>query len=170
MTLPYKHALRDLFIVLATLLLWWADSGLRSQGGALALLVAVLVAAMTAYCGYLAHEWGHLLGALSAGSVVHLPQRLFSVFLFQFDSDRNGRRQFLRMSMGGFLASGITLAFLLAVLPLNARSGRITLVLVLLGVVATFVLELPVAWRVARGAPIPRGGAYRSSAKAETTA
>jgi F0F1-type ATP synthase assembly protein I len=168
--LPYKHAVRDGLVAVATLSLWWVDAGLQSRGGGLALLVALLAGVMTAYCGYLVHEWGHLLGALSAGSVVHLPRRLFSVFLFRFDSDLNDRRQFLRMSMGGFIASALVVALLLAVLPLDARSGQIALALVLLGVVATFVLEVPVAWRVARGAPLPRGAAYRSSAGARTAA
>jgi hypothetical protein len=49
------------------------------------------------------------------------------------------------------------------VLPLQAWSGRIAMALVFLGVVATFILEVPVAWRVAHGAPIPHGTAYRSS-------
>src|SRR6185295_9160157 len=107
--------------------------------------------------------WGHLLGALAADGVVHLPERVLSVFLFQFDSDRNSRRQFLQMSMVGFVASALVIALLVAVLPLQAWSGRIAIFLVLLGVVATFILEVPVAWRVARGAPLTRGAAYRSS-------
>jgi hypothetical protein len=88
---------------------------------------------------------------------------VFSVFLFQFDSDRNSREQFLRMSMGGFVASVAAIVFLLLVLPLHATSGRIAMLLVAIGVVATFILEVPVAWRVAHGAPIPRGAAYHSS-------
>jgi hypothetical protein len=170
MSLPYRHAARDAAIVAATLALWWLDAATRAGGGLAALLVAALAGAMTAYCGYLVHEWGHLLGALSARSVVHLPESVLSVFLFQFDSDRNGREQFLRMSMGGFVASIISIAFLLAVLPLQATSGQVALGLVVLGVVATFILEVPVAWLVAHGAPIPRGAAYRSSANTGTTA
>jgi hypothetical protein len=67
------------------------------------------------------------------------------------------------MSMGGFVASAVTILFLVMVLPLDAWSGRIAMLLVVLGVVATFILEVPVAWRVAHGASIPRGAAYRSS-------
>jgi len=170
MTLPYRHAARDAAIGLVTLALWWLDARMQVAGGLAALTVAVLAGVMTAYCGYLVHEWGHLLGALSAGSVVHLPERVLSVFLFQFDSDRNSREQFLRMSMGGFVASAATIAILFAILPLQATSGRLAAFLVVLGVVATFILEVPVAWRVAHGAPIPRGAAYRSSADAGTTA
>jgi hypothetical protein len=164
--LPYKHAVRDGSIVMITLVVWGLDAQLRSAGGGVAFLVAFIAAALTTYCGYLVHEWGHLFGALSARSVVHLPDNALSVFLFQFDSDRNDRRQFLRMSMGGFVASALTIVLLLAVLPLHAWSGQIAIFLVFLGVVATFILEVPVAWRVAGGAPIPRGVAYRSSADA----
>lgn len=162
--IPWKHALRDLAVVGVTLAVWAIDAQVRREGaGGWSVPVALLAGALTAYSGYLVHEWGHLLGALSARSVVHLPDRVLSVFLFQFDSDRNDRRQFLRMSMGGFVASAVAVAFLIAVLPLQAWSGRIAMLLVLLGVVATFILEVPVAWRVARGAPIPHGAAYRSS-------
>ncbi len=165
--IPWKRAVRDLAVVAATVAVWVIDAWLRQSGeGGWSLALAALVGAMTAYCGYLVHEWGHLLGALSAGSVVHLPERVLSVFLFQFDSDRNDSRQFLRMSMGGFVASALAIVFLVAVLPLQAWSGRIAMLLVFLGVVATFILEVPVAWRVAHGAPIPRGAAYRSSASA----
>jgi hypothetical protein len=161
--LPCKHAARDALILVATLALWRLDAKMRASGGLPALLVAALAGAMTAYCGYLVHEWGHLLGALSGRSVVHMPPSVFSVFLFQFDSDRNSREQFLRMSMGGFIASAAAIAVLWMALPLDACSGQIAMFLVVLGVVATFILEVPVAWRVARGAPIPRGAAYRSS-------
>ena len=169
--IPWKHALRDTAIVIATLVIWALDARMRSaELSASAFAVALLAGVMTAYSGYLAHEWGHLLGALSAGSVVHLPERVLSVFLFQFDSDRNNRAQFLRMSMGGFVASVLVIALLLALLPLQAWSGRIAMFLVLLGVIATFILEVPVAWRVAHGAAIPRGAAYRSSGDANVPA
>jgi hypothetical protein len=111
----------------------------------------------------LAHEWGHLAGARLGGALVHPPERAATVFLFNFDSDRNDRRAFLWMSCGGFLASALGLALLLAVLPLAALAGRVALGLALLGVLATAVLELPPFFRVARCGPIPRGLGYRAS-------
>jgi hypothetical protein len=169
MNLPAAHVLRDASILLVTLLVWSVDASLRSEGGMIAATVAVIGGALTALCGYLVHEWGHLLGALSAGSTVHLPAKITSAFLFQFDSDRNTRRQFLRMSMGGFVASALVIVLLVAVVPLQALSGKVAMILVVLGVLATFILEVPVAWRVARGAPIPRGAAYRSATDAQST-
>ena len=119
---------------------------------------------MTAVCGYLVHEWGHLVGAWAGGSVVHLPESAASTFLFRFDSDRNTREQFLRMSWGGFIASGISIVVLLLVLPLDTWAARVALLLVAAGVAATLILEVPPFRRVARGAPIPTGAAYRSAA------
>jgi hypothetical protein len=166
-SIPWKHLVRDAAVIAATLAIWRVDAVLREGAqGTAALAVAALAGVMTAYSGYLVHEWGHLLGALSAGSVVHRPERVFSIFLFQFDSDRNDRRQFLRMSMGGFAASAVSIVLLTLTLPLHAWSGTIAISLVMLGVIATFILEVPVAWQVGRGAPIPRGVAYRSSADA----
>ncbi len=134
-----------------------------SESGVVSIALGTLVGFMTALCGYIGHEWGHLIGARSMRSVVHFPEKLVAPFLFHFDSDCNDRRQFLAMSIGGFAATTVVVLIFLAVLPREALAGRIALTLTLLGVVATVVLEFPPAWRVARGAPIPRGVAYRSS-------
>jgi hypothetical protein len=158
-----RLALRDTAVLLATLGLWAADAQLRGTGGAAATAIAIGAGTLTALVGYLVHEWGHLLAARASGSVVHLPERLASVFLFRFDADRNSRAQFLAMSMGGFVASGLSVALLIAVLPRGTTSGVAALALTGLGVLATIVLEFPTFWRVARGAPIPNGAAYVSS-------
>lgn len=154
-----RLALRDLGLLGLTLALWRLDAGLRGAPGALAAAVAVAAGALTAVAGYLAHEWGHLSAARFAGSVVHLPESPASPFLFRFDPERNGRREFLAMSAGGFAASAAVVALLLAALPLDALSGRVALALTGLGVLATALLEIPPAWRVLRGGPLPRGGA-----------
>lgn len=158
-----RLALRDAGVLLATLAFWAADALLPNDGGASAMMVAVLAGSLTALTGYLVHEWGHLLAARATGSIVHLPERLASVFLFRFDADRNSRAQFLAMSLGGFVASGLSVALLLEILPLDTTAGVIALVLTALGVLATIVLEFPTFYRVARGAEIPNGAAYVSS-------
>ncbi len=163
MKVPWKLALRDAAILALALALWAWDARVRGEGGALAIAVALSAGVLTALVGYLLHEWGHLAGAALSRSVVHLPAGIASVFLFRFDSDRNTRAQFLAMSWGGFVASGVVLAVLAASLPLDALSGRTALLLAGLGVAATLALEVPPAWRVARGAPIPTGVAYASS-------
>lgn len=158
-----KVGVRDLALLGATLLVWRADAALRGEGGALAASLAVAAGVLAGVCAYLAHEWGHWLGARFGGAVVHPPARVATVFLFNFDSDRNGRREFVWMSSGGFLASALGLAFLLAVLPTDALSGRTALSVAVLGVLATAVLELPPFFRVLRGGPLPRGLGYRTS-------
>jgi ribosomal protein S18 acetylase RimI-like enzyme len=156
--------LRDLALAGVALALWAADASLRGAGGALATGVAVATGAVTALVGYLGHEWGHLAGAWLGGSVVHLPASPASVFLFRFDAERNTRGQFLGMSLGGFVATAIAVALLVALLPSGALATRVALALTAAGVVATAVLELPPFFRVWAGAPIPRGAAYVSDA------
>jgi hypothetical protein len=162
--IPWGHALRDALLVAATLALWRADAALRADGGALAIAVAVAVAAgvMTAVAGYLAHEWGHFLGARAGGSALRLPASAREVFLFNFDVRRSTPRQFVLMSSGGFAASLAVIVLLVAVLPLPALSALVALGLTAAGVVATAVLEVPPFVRVLRGGPLPRGAAYVS--------
>jgi len=150
---------RDLAIGAATALLWLLDGALRG-GGWGAEMLGVLAGVATAACGYLAHEWGHLGGALLARSAVALPENAATLFLFRFDSVRNSRGQLLCMSFGGFAASAVVVALVLTGAPLDATSGRVAAALTLLGVLATAVLEFPVAWQVARGGPLPRGAAF----------
>jgi hypothetical protein len=161
------HAVRDAALVALTLGLWRADAALRGEAGAAPLVVAVLTGLLTAVCGYLAHEWGHLLGARLSGSVVERPASAFSLFLFRFDSDRNGRGAFLAMSLGGFAASAAGVALLLGVLPRDALSGQLALALTALGVLATALLELPPFFRVLRGGALPRGAAYSGRGRTE---
>jgi hypothetical protein len=161
------HAVRDVALVALTLGLWRADAALRGETGAVALGVAVLTGLLSAVCGYLAHEWGHLLGARLSGSVVERPPSPLSLFLFRFDSDRNGRGAFLAMSLGGFAASAAGVALLLAVLPRDVLSGQLALTLTALGVLATALLELPPFFRVLRGGALPRGVAYSSRGRTE---
>ena len=161
--MPWKMAARDAALVLMTLALWRLDARTRTHGvGLVPLGVAGAAGVMTAVCGYLAHEWGHFAGARLSRSIVHLPTQVAAVFLFNFDSERNSRAQFVAMSCGGLLTSTLVFAWLLRILPAHANSSRVALALVGLGLAATMVLEVPIAWRVARGAPLPRGSVYKS--------
>jgi hypothetical protein len=163
--MPWKIAVRDAVLVLLTFALWLLDARTRTHGaGFVPLGVAGAAGVMTAVCGYLAHEWGHFAGARLSSSVVHLPTQVGAVFLFHFDSDQNNRAQFVAMSCGGLLASALVMAGLLRILPLQANASRVALALVGLGLVATVILEVPIVWRVARGAPLPHGSVYKASA------
>lgn len=160
MRIPWPHARRDLVILALTLVAWRIDASVR--GGSAEWITATLAGTLTAICGYLFHEWGHLAAALASKSRVRLPERTSEIFLFNFDVDRNEPRQFTTMSLGGFLASAIAIVFLLLVLPAGALATTISLTLVALGIIATAVLELPPFFRVLRGGPMPRGLAYVS--------
>ena len=160
MRIPWSHARRDLTILALTLIAWRIDGGVR--GGSIEWITATLAGALTAICGYLFHEWGHLIGALASKSRVRLPERASEIFLFNFDVDRNDARQFTIMSSGGFLASAVAIVFLFLVLPAGVLATKMSLALVALGIVATAVLELPPFFRVLRGGPMPRGVAYVS--------
>jgi hypothetical protein len=146
-----KLLMRDLAILVATLMGWHAYGQMTDPHSTAGVAAAVAVGVATVICGFLGHEWGHLLGALARGGRVDLPTGLFaSVFLFQFDLKRNTREQFLAMSMGGFIASALIVALLLVILPFDTLAARVALVLTSLGVLATFVIEIPGAWRVYR--------------------
>jgi len=159
--MPWPHAFRDLVFMGIALLFWQLDASLRT-GTVASVLVSISTGVATALCGYLAHEWGHLIGARIGRSVVRLPASPTEIFLFNFDSDRNGREQFLIMSIGGYVASVLVVVFLLATVPLATLAGAVALGLTAAGIVATAVLEIPPFVHVWRGGALPRGGAYVS--------
>ena len=163
--MPWHMLVRDLVIVLLTLVLWRIDAGLRAESGVLPIAVAVAAGGFAAISGYLFHEWGHLIGARISGGIVHFPKRVTSTFLFYFDTKHSSRQQFLSMSLGGFAASALVTPLLIALLPAGAISSYVALVLIVAGLVATAWLELPLYFKVLRGAPLPRGFVFRSDAQ-----
>lgn len=154
-------AIRDGALVMLTLGLWAATVKIGPAESLGPVALHVLTGLMTPLVGYLLHEWGHLVGAWMRRSVVHLPESPFaSAFLFRFDTGLNSREQFLAMSLGGFVASAIVVAFLLVSLPLSLLASWIALALTVLGVLATFILEIPPALKVYRGGAMPEGVAF----------
>ena len=150
---------RDALLLGVTVALW----NFTMHANQAPVFLSITTGLMTVVMGYLAHEWGHLLGALAGGSVVHLPPTPAAVFLFRFDTARNSSRQFLWMSAGGFISSAIIVAFLIVVLPRGLLASHIALGLTVLGVIATFILEVPSAWKVLRGGAMPHGAAFVSA-------
>lgn len=160
--IPAKVVVRDVLVLAITLLLWVWVRQLEHAGGPLYIAVAILTGALTAFSGFLGHEWGHLIGARMANGVYAPPDSVFSIFLFKFNSDLNTNAQFVSMSMGGFVSSVLIVALLFWQLSFDHLADQVALTLTVLGVIATFVLEIPDAWKVHKGAPIPRGAAYSS--------
>lgn len=158
--LPF--ALRDVGVLALSAVAWWLDAELRSGaiGGAAPTVAGVAAGALSFVAAFVLHEWGHLLGAVHSGAVVHAPTRLWSIFLFYFDTGHSTRRQFLAMSWGGYAASTLALVAILLGVPWSALSGQVALALTAVGFVATLSMEFPMTIRVWKGAPLPRGGVY----------
>ena len=152
--------IRDCAIAAVTVALWMWTLRTGPAHDAATVMLHLGTALMTVLSGYLVHEWGHLLGAYYRGSVVHLPETPLAAFLFRFDTGRNSREQFLAMSLGGFISSAIAVAVLFLLLPWELLASKVALALVVLGVVATFILEVPSALKVYRGAAMPQGAAF----------
>lgn len=155
MPITLKLALRDVSFVIAILCLWRYSHHLDAIGSTWRVPVAIVAGLLIPVAGFLAHEWGHLLGALSRNSVVHMPKSIFTLFLFEYRTADNSREQFLGLSCGGFMASGLVVALLLATLSFDHLADQVALGVTLLGVIATLLVELPPAWRVYRGGPLP---------------
>lgn len=156
-----KFVVRDAVLLILCVLLWQftiQHAGNLPSWSSIALQVGV--ALLTTLVGFLGHEWGHLLGALAWRSKVHAPHRWYELFLFHFDTRQSSAAQFIAMSIGGFIASGLVVIAMLALLPLGTLGGILALVFGGLGVLATFVLEFPTTWRVMRGGELPNGFVY----------
>jgi len=157
--------LRDGLLIGLTLLLWVGAVEAGAAKGAAAISLHIGAGLMTVLCGYLLHEWGHLIGALMARGNVVLPTMFESPFLFRFDLHRNTRRQFTWMASGGFVSSVLLVAFLVVALPQGLLATQIALGLTALGVLATFVIEVPEFWGVVvKGGPLPTGAAFVTTA------
>ncbi|MGH8444119.1 MAG: hypothetical protein ACREVL_02575 [Solimonas sp.] len=159
---PFFLMVRDTAVIALAVVAWLASRQLQDAGSAFTWPAAIAAGLLIPLAGFFVHEWGHLLGALRSGARVEYPDTVWAIFLFRFDVVRSDRRQFLAMSNGGFITSVLFIALLLSTLSLHYIGDIIALALSGLGVLATFVLELPVAWKVSRGAPLPTGAAFVS--------
>ena len=158
--------LRDVLIAALCGCLWWL--ALRGEvSGIGGTVLSVLAGLSTALVAFTAHEWGHALGAKLSGATIYFADRVTSPFLFFFDTAASTKTQFIAMSFGGYIASALAAVLALALLPQDQLAGQVGLAIVGLGILATFVAEVPTTIRVARGAPMPRGYVYRSGSLGE---
>ncbi len=146
-------AIRDSILLLSTVGLWQnlIDSS----------FFHVFTAIITGVSALLFHEWGHLLGAHLSHAVVYRAPFLFSPLLFDLDSQRNTRSQFLFTSATGFIATSLFLFFFVFVLPLETLAGRVSLYIGLGLATLTILIEFPIAWLVYRRKTIPRVEIFR---------
>jgi hypothetical protein len=145
---------RDLLVLGLAISLVLVDVRARTAGldGAPSLALALAAGVAVTLSAFHAHEWGHYLGARLAGARPRPGRTLRTLFLFELDESECSREQWLAMSAGGYVASVIALGVIASIVDLSAWSGRITMVLVGLGVLATFLLEIPITVRVYRRA------------------
>ena len=146
-------AVRDLVIFLITLLFWQNLSDSSISHGIAGVLAAL--------CAFLFHEWGHLIGAYISKAVVHPAPSLFSPLLFDLDSQKNNRGQFLYVSATGFIATSLFLFVFSFFLPLGLFAGKLAIYIGLGLAALTVFIEFPIAWVVYRGSKIPRVEIFR---------
>ena len=166
--IPWVSVARDLSIVGATCGVWWVDVSRTAPDGGARAAVAVAAGVLAALVGFVVHEWGHLAGSLITRSRVHFPNRVLAPLLFHFDVAHNDRRQFLWMSYGGYAGSAVGVAAIGALATLGTLSGRVALALAGVGTLVTLIAEVPTTLRVARGAPLPDGYAFKAPPQAGT--
>lgn len=139
------------FALIAALALWGAaDSWALISNLPIAGVFAVVASiAFGIAMSHILHEWSHFMGAYFSGSEYTVKEKPAFLF-FDFDYDKNSRKQFLSMSMGGTVGNLIFLALILFCIPLDS-AGRTMLLAVGIGMlVYVSVIEFPVI-RLASG-------------------
>ena len=138
-----KLFVRDAVIVGLTAGIWHLAAGASADAGFRGDFAGVLAGVTIGVCGYLLHEWGHLAGALLAGSAVQPGRSLASGFLFSFDAHGNTRRQFLALSLGGWTATAFVLWGVYAWLPDGLFASRVARGFVTGNTLLVVFIEMP---------------------------
>ena len=152
---PARLWLRDLAVLGGVAGLLHVERAEHAAGAEPSLILQIAAGAGLVLAAALLHEWGHLLGSLLTRSEIRYASSPWTLLFFDFDTDANDRRQFLAMSVGGYLGSLLGLALIAAVAPLDRLPGWIAMGVGSLGVIATIVIEMPTTLRVWRGAEPP---------------
>jgi len=138
-----KLLVRDLGIVGLSAVVWRLGAVTSATPGFAGDFAGVIAGVLVGVSGYLLHEWGHLLGAVLAGSTVQPGRSLASGFLFSFDSQANTRRQFVALSLGGWLATALVLWGVYALLPDGLFASRVARGFVSGNVLLVVLIEIP---------------------------
>lgn len=139
----WKLAARDVVFITLAVGLWWQLGHLSTGDGFVSDFTGLVLGLGLGACVFLLHEWGHLIGALATRSIVQPPRRLSSVYLFSYDSRRNRRGQFVVMSLGGFLVTGLSVWVAYGLLPDEQLASRVARGVVVLLTSLTLFLEIP---------------------------
>lgn len=138
-----KLFVRDAVIVALTAWIWHLVAGASADAGLRGDFAGVIAGVTIGLCGYLVHEWGHLAGAVVAGSAVQPGRSLAAGFLFSFDSHGNTRRQFIALSLGGWIATAFVLWGVYAWLPDGLFASRVARGFVAANVLLVVFIEIP---------------------------
>ena len=141
-------------VVMGALTLWGAaDAWAVTSGWGLAWAVAIANAIIAGYIiASTLHEWGHYAGARLSGSfapVAAKPVRYF--FMFNFSFEKNDKRQFLAMSLGGIVVPWLLVALTALLVPLDNASRAMLLAVFVTRAVQISLFEVPVVSRTYRG-------------------
>lgn len=165
-----RFAARDA-LLLAGVVAAWALLAARSAGtGFVADFSGFVAGAGLGLAAYLLHEWGHVLAGLAGRSAMRPAATLGSRYLFSYDAETNSLRQFLGMSLGGFVVTAAIVWAYHVHLPDGLLATRVargaSLFLAFLGV----VLELPLVFLAAWRGAVPREAAVKLAAPAPVSA
>jgi len=138
-----KIAARDLVVIAVSVALWLGLAEFTRGDTPLADFLGVILGLLMGVCGYFLHEWGHFAGALLTRSRVYAPATLTTAFLFSFDSKRNDKRQFLIMSLTGFLMTAVVTFAFYTFLPDDLLASRVARGVAVLGVFLALFVETP---------------------------
>jgi hypothetical protein len=147
--------MRDAAVFGATFLAWHYLAAYSQGAGAQADFIGVAVGAMLALCSHLLHEWGHVIGGMIGGSKMQPGKSMKSLSLFVYSSTGNSKRQFMIMSVCGFIATGLMVAFFFLVLPDDYLASRVARGYSLIQVFLAVVIELPLVFWALVGKSLP---------------
>ena len=157
---------RDLSIVTAAALLWKLGSPFSAGAGVVADLTGLVVGVALGVCALPVHEWGHFLGAVLGRSRIRPTESLRALFVFSFDSRANSRRQFLAMSLGGWVGTAVAVWVAYGLLPSELLATRVARGMACLSVLLVVATEVPLLARAFWTGRIPPVETVRADRRA----
>ncbi len=149
MKIFYKLAVRDMIFIIMLFFAWHWFAPVSANNTLMADFLGVLLGGLTALAFHLIHEWGHIFGGFIGGSEMSASLKKNAISLFTYPAGGNNRRQFLLMSLGGFIATALLVWFSYTQLADDQFASRIVRGYSLVQVFLAVVLEMPlVIWAI----------------------
>ncbi|HIG44278.1 MAG: hypothetical protein ABGY96_12215 [bacterium] len=138
---------------LALITLWAAaDTWFVTTDLLIANIVSIINALVAgSFLAVIFHEWGHFAGARISKSYSPMVREIKNQFLFGFNFEKNSRRQFISMSLGGPIGNWLLVFLVFLLVPLD-NAGRVTLLAIVVArAISVCVFEIPVIMRTLQG-------------------